>query len=131
MTTIFSGSSVQRWGRFLLGGGINTFVTYALYLAFKLVVGYQSAYLAAYVIGVVFSYWFNSRLVFKVAFSWVKFLSYPMVYVFQYCASALLLHGLVEFAGVNVSFAPLMVTAAMMPLTYVMSKLILKGTPRG
>jgi putative flippase GtrA len=131
LTTIFSRSSVQQWGRFLLGGGINTFVTYALYLAFKLAVGYQFAYLAAYVIGIVFSYWFNSRLVFKVPLSWTKFLSYPIVYVFQYCASALLLHGLVEFAEINVSFAPLMVTAAMVPLTYVTSKLILKRTPHG
>lgn len=106
-------------------------MTYALYLAFKLAVGYQFAYLAAYVIGIVFSYWFNSRLVFKVPLSWAKFLSYPIVYVFQYCASAFLLHGLVEFAGINVSFAPLMVTAAMVPLTYVASKLILKRTPHG
>jgi putative flippase GtrA len=117
---------VQRWLRFLLGGGINTAFTYGLYIALNLVMGYQWAYLLAYALGVVFAYWFNAVMVFKVPLSWKGVVSYPLVYVIQYGASALLLGALVEMGPVNETLAPLIITVGMVPLTYVLSKLLLR-----
>ena len=116
----------QRWLRFLLGGGINTAFTYGVYLALNLVMGYQWAYLLAYALGVVFAYWFNAVLVFKVPLSWKSFFSYPLVYIIQYGVSALLLGALVEIGPVNETLAPLVVAVGMVPLTYVLSKLVLR-----
>lgn len=115
----------QRWLRFLLGGGVNTAFTYGIYLALNLVMNYQWAYLFAYIIGVVFAYCFNAVLVFRVPLSWKGFFSYPLVYVIQYGASALLLGALVEFANMSEKFVPLLVSVCMVPLTYTISKLIL------
>lgn len=84
----------------------------------------------AYVIGVVFSYWFNATVVFKTALSWKGFFTYPLVYVAQYVISALLLGALVEYVGVDKRLAPLVATAAMVPLTYVMSKVVLRSVNR-
>ena len=80
----------QRWLRFLIGGGINTSFTYGIYLFLGIFVGYQKSFFLAYMLGVVFSYWFNSVVVFRAALSWKTFFSYPLVYVVQYGFSAVL-----------------------------------------
>lgn len=121
---------IYKWARFLVGGAANTLLTYSAYLTLKHLLPYQTAYLFGYMFGIVFSYWFNSYFVFRVALSWRKFLSYPLVYAVQYAASALLLFVMVELIGIDTTFAPLVVTAAMVPLTYVMSKLALMGAAR-
>ncbi|QQP98612.1 GtrA family protein [Lysobacter enzymogenes] len=115
----------RRWLRFLIGGATNTAFTYALYLALNTIVSYQTAYLIAYVLGVLFAYWFNATIVFRVPLSWKGLLSYPIVYVVQYAASAALLAVLVEFLRIRESVGPLIVTAAMIPATYVMNKFVL------
>lgn len=118
---------IQRWLRFIVGGGINTGVTYILYLIFNTMLNYQLAYFIAYVFGVFFSYWFNSKFVFRVPLSWKKFLSYPVVYIVQYFLSASLLGLFVEYFEVSELFAPIVVVILLVPITYIMSKLILKG----
>lgn len=120
----------KRWLLFLLGGGVNTAFTYAIYLALNMVLAYQLAYFLAYTLGVVFAYWFNAVVVFRVPLSWKGFFSYPIVYIVQYAASAFLLGGLVEIAGIMEALAPLVVAIAMVPVTYVISKSVLGWASR-
>lgn len=115
----------KRWLRFMLGGGVNTAFTYAVYLALNTVFGYQLAFFVAYVVGVFFSYWFNAAVVFRVPVSWKGLFSFPVVYVIQYAASAIALGGLVELAGIAESGAPLLVALVMLPATYAMIKFVL------
>ncbi|MDP3228213.1 MAG: GtrA family protein, partial [Acidovorax sp.] len=79
----------------------------------------------AFIAGVVFSYFVNSLLVFRVPLSWRKFMSFPLVYVVQYVSGALLLRLMVEEIGISNNWAPLLVTAALLPITYLLSKLLL------
>jgi putative flippase GtrA len=116
---------VRRIAGFVVGGGLNTAVTYLLYLALHLQLGYHLAFLLAYMAGILFSYWFNSTFVFKKAMSWRGLLAFPLVYVVQYAVSALVLVLLVEQGGVAEWLAPLLVSAIMLPLTYVMVKFVL------
>ena len=116
---------VRRWLRFLLGGGINTAFTYGIYFALNLTMNYQLAYLLAYASGVVFAYWFNAVLVFKVALSWKGFFAYPLVYVTQYCLSAFLLEVLVKLAHIDERLAPLLIVICMLPFTYMLSRYVL------
>lgn len=116
---------VQRWLRFIVGGGINTGFTYLVYLGINVFLPYHSAYLIAYAVGVVFSYWFNARVVFRVPLSWKGLATYPVVYVVQYLVSALCLGGLVEFFRISELIAPLIVIAVMIPITYLMNKFVL------
>jgi putative flippase GtrA len=130
LNTSSNSPRVQRWLRFLIGGGINTIFTYGLYLLLNRLMGYQAAYFIAYFVGVIFSYWFNSTIVFRISLSWKGFFFYPIVYVVQYVASALLLGGLVEIADISMVLAPLVVTVVMVPLTYVMSQIVLSRASR-
>ena len=120
----------RRWALFLIGGLLNTGLTYAVYLGLRTLIHYQAAYLVAYVCGILFSYYFNARFVFHTPLSWRGLATYPSVYVIQYVASAVLLRILVEHMGMSATFAPLLVTAIMVPATYVMSKFVLKLTHR-
>jgi putative flippase GtrA len=125
-----SDAVMKRWLRFLAGGGINTAFTYAVYLGLNRVMPYQAAYFIAFALGIVFAYWFNAVVVFRVPLSWKGLFSYPVVYVVQYVASAFLLGGLVEVLGIKQSLAPLVVSVVMVPVTYVMSRFVIGWTSR-
>lgn len=112
-------------GRFLAAGGLNTVVTYLVYLALTHVIGYQIAYAIAYACGIVLSYWLNLRFVFKAEGNWRKFIRYPIVYAVQYGLSAVLLHVLVRDAGWRPALAPLVSIAATLPVTFVLSRWLL------
>lgn len=130
MTSTLRNERWKRWLLFLMGGGINTAFTYVVYLALHTTIPYQAAYLIAYALGIIFAYCFNALFVFRAGLSWKGAFSYPLVYVIQYVFSAFFLSGLVEFANIDKALAPLIVTVAMIPLTYAMSQFILKRTKR-
>ena len=117
----------REFGRFLMVGGINTAFSYGLYFLFNLAFHYQMAYGLMYVGSVLFSYWLNNRWVFRTPMNWKTFLSFPLVYVFQYGFGAALLHLLVEMLGMSEWWSPLLVIIISVPVTFVMSRLILKG----
>ena len=116
-----------EFGRFLVVGGINTAFSYVLYFLFNLAFHYQVAYALAYMGSVLFSYWLNSRWVFRTAMNWKTFLSFPLVYIFQYSFGALLLHVLVGLLGMSEWWSPLLVIILSVPVTFLMSRFILKG----
>jgi len=117
----------SEFGRFLVVGGINTAFSYGLYFLFNLGLHYQMAYGLAFVGSVLFSYWLNNRWVFRTEMNWKTFFSYPLVYVFQYAFGAVLLHVLVEMLGMSEWWAPLVVIVLSVPITFVLSRFILKG----
>ncbi len=126
MKSQYSEVKYNRWARFILGGGLNTALTYVIYLVLNKVFVYQLAYFIAYTLGIIFAYWFNSVVVFRVQTSWKGFFSYPAVYLIQYFTSAFLLGGLVEVVGVFELVAPLLVAILMVPVTYIMNKILLE-----
>jgi putative flippase GtrA len=110
-----------------IGGGINTVLTYGLYLLLDLAFSYRIAFTASYVIGIVFAYFFNALVVFKSGLSFKKFLQFPLVYVVQYLLSIGLLEVMVQRLTVNTTIAPIFVFVIVTPLTYLLSRWILKG----
>lgn len=113
--------------RFVLAGGLNTAVTYLLYLAFLPWIRYELAYVLAYVIGVGFSYLLNARFVFRQPLSLKAAIAFPLVYVIQLGAGSGLLKMLVDVLGVPVKLAPLIVVALMLPVTFLLSRRIVAG----
>jgi|GEM_PF-688989 len=118
--------NIKHWLRFVVGGGINTAVTYLVYLGLSLFLSYQSAFLFAYVLGIVIAYGINSRFVFRVPLSFRRFFAYPLAYLLQYGLSAVLLEICVEHFRVSEKLAPLLVTIVMIPPSYIINKLALK-----
>jgi putative flippase GtrA len=118
-------AAYARQLRFLAAGGFNTIAGYGLYLLLQLVLPYQAAYFLAFVAGVVGAYCLNTLFVFRTRLSWRTFLAYPAIYVAQYLVSAPLLALLVEWLHVRSTIAPLIVSVVMIPVSYLLNKLML------
>jgi putative flippase GtrA len=117
----------SRFIRFLFVGGMNTAVTYAIYLLLLRWASYLAAYGIAYATGIAISYWLNSRVVFNTAPSLAGMLKFPLVYVAQYLLGSALLWLLVEQFDVSRSIAMLPVIAATVPATFVLTRWVLTG----
>jgi putative flippase GtrA len=126
-------SLAGRFGRklrFLLGGALNTALTYLLYLGLRGLLGYQLAYFVAYLAGIALSYLINAIVVFRRPLSWGSALAFPLVYVLQYIAGAGLLALFVEGLGLDERLAPLVVVLLLLPGTYLMTRFVLaRGDP--
>ena len=116
-----------------VGGGVNTLLTYGLYLLLDRVFSYRLAFTASYIIGIIFAYFFNALLVFKSGLSLKKFLQFPLVYLVQYPLSIGMLEVFVQRLNVNTTIAPIFVLVIVTPVTFLLSRWILKGksTPSG
>ena len=117
---------MSRFGprsRFLLSGVINTVATYAVYLYLRIHLHYQWAFLIAFVLGIALSYLLNALMVFREPISWQSALLFPFIYLFQYVCSAALLRLLIEILGIDERLAPMLITIAMIPITYALAKL--------
>ena len=109
--------------RFLVTGGINTAVTYVLYLLLLPLLGYLVAYSLAYVIGIVLSYWLNSAFVFRQPMNWRSLARFPLVYVVQYLLTGVLLWLFVDTLGVDKRIALLAAIAVTVPVTFLAARL--------
>lgn len=113
--------------KFLFVGGLNTVITYLIYLLFIIYFQYKIAYGIAYVVGIVSSYLMNSMFVFKARLSIRTMIKFPLVYLLQFIISILLLYFCVDFININEKLAPLIVIAITIPATFLLSKYILIG----
>ena len=108
-------------------GGINSGLTYGLYLLLLLMMRYPFAYTGSYVAGIFLSYYLNARFVFRERLSLSKALKYPSVYLLQYVLGFALLYVLIESLHVNKKIAPLVVVVITVPATFLMSRYIIRG----
>jgi putative flippase GtrA len=113
-----------EFARFLVAGAINTVITFALFEALRRVIPYLAAYSIAYASGIALSYVLNAGFVFRRRKTIASALRFPLVYVVQYAMGGGLLWVLVDVAKLNESFALLLVIAASIPVTFLLSRLI-------
>lgn len=111
--------------RFLLTGSINTAACWAVYLLFNLFLPYAAAYTVAYAFGMVFTYYMNTRWVFKVPMKWGTFMQFPVIFVIRYLLDLSVLYALVTHLHCPETFAPLVTIALTMPLGFLMSRFVL------
>lgn len=115
----------KRFINFILFGGLNTIVTYLLYLLLSKKMHYQLAYLIVYIAGIVLAYVLNLFFVFNTRSSLKKIISYPFIYIIQYFLGAGLLYILLQLFSLSNMLAPLLVTIFLLPISYCMNKKIL------
>ncbi|MFD2703137.1 GtrA family protein [Paenibacillus shunpengii] len=120
----------KEFFKFVISGGINTLVTYIFYLLLLMFLGYSLSYTISYVSGIFLSYYLNSVFVFKEKISFIKFLKFPVVYLIQYLINIVMVYLFVEKLQVSPLLVPLIVIIISMPITFVISKLIIKGKGR-
>lgn len=116
----------NRFLKFIGIGGLNTILSYVIYLLLLIFLNYQVSYAIAFALGILLSFWLNTQYVFQSKRTMKKFTLFPLVYLVQYIAGALLLGVLVEYLNIDKIFGPIIVTVILLPMTYLMSRKILK-----
>jgi putative flippase GtrA len=114
-----------RFGRFVLGGGLSTAVTWALFLVLARTMQPTSAYTLTYVVGIGLAYVINSRFVFRSALGWRTLWRYPLVYAVQYAYGLTVISILAGYLGLRNEFAITIVTITAVPITFLLTKLML------
>jgi len=114
--------------RFVFVGGLNTVVSYGLYILLLSWLGYQLAYAVAYVTGIVFSYFLNAKAVFKVRTSLFKLFLFSLVYVLQLGGGTALMYVLIDRLELPKEFAPLAVLLIMVPISFFLVRTVMRLT---
>ena len=98
-----------------------------MYLTFNLALDFRLAYTASYLIGIFLSYWINSKFVFRAPLSWKRLAVFPGVYLLQYGVGLVLIWLFVNHLDISEMIAPLLVVPFSIPLTFLASRLVIKG----
>ena len=113
----------MRFVRFLLVGGANTAVSYAIYLLLLLVVDYRIAYTGAFVAGLVGGYLMHARFVFDARPGVRSATAYLAIYAAMYLVSLLVLYVAVERLGVPKPLGMLAALAFTVPASFLLMRL--------
>ena len=111
--------------RYFIMGALNTTATFCIYVATKIVLNYQLAYLISYISGILFAYLMSTCFVFNKQPSLRTFIQFPFVYLVQYIVGAILLELFVRVFEWSITFTPLFIIFVTMPLTFLLSRFVL------
>lgn len=124
-------SLLGRVARFGVVGVANTLVYYGVYLLLRLLLPYVVAHLLAWSVSVVVSFLLNSAYTFRVAPTWRRLVLYPLSSLPNVVMTTVGLVVLVEWLGVGERIAPLVAGVLAIPLTYLVTSVLLtSGTAR-
>lgn len=115
----------NKFLKFIGAGGVNTLLSYLMYVLLLQYFDYQISYALAFLFGIFLAFWLNTQYVFQSKRTVKKFVIFPLVYVIQYVAGALLLGIVVEYLAIDKTCGPIIVTVILLPITYLMSKKVL------
>lgn len=120
----------NEFTRFLLVGGFNTVVGQIIYILALFIMPYRWAYTVMYIFGVSSSYYLNSRFAFRSKLSLRKAIQYPLVYAVQYMLGIVLITFWIGVVGIPEVLGPPFVIVFTIPVTFVLSRLIIKREVR-
>jgi putative flippase GtrA len=112
--------------RFVVGGGINTLLTYLLFLLLAAFMPYAIAYTITYAFGIALSYVINAFFVFDTGHDWKAMVRFPVAYAVQYLWGLALLFLLIDVLTMPRAIAMLVVIATGTVLSYLLIKRILE-----
>ena len=113
---------------FGITGTLSTLLMFVLYVVLHQTMSYQSAYLIAYCVSVLVLYFMNVIFVFDNPITLKSFLKFPLIYLLQYLVGAVFLEFIVRL-GFSVTFAPVVVVILLLPVTFVLNRLVFNQQP--
>ncbi|MCM2419764.1 MULTISPECIES: GtrA family protein [unclassified Streptomyces] len=111
--------------RFGLVGVVNTGTFYGCYLLLHRWMPYYPAYVVAFVLSMIGSFFLNTYFTYRTRPTWRKFLFFPLTNLTNFTVTSVGMYVLVEWCGVGEKPAPLIAAAAAIPVTFLLSRRIL------
>ncbi|WP_445487689.1 GtrA family protein [Niallia sp. 03133] len=118
----------HEFTRFAVVGGINTFTYYAIYLGclHLLHLNYFLSHIIGFLVSMVGSFFLNAYFTYKIKPTLVKFLQFPLTQLANTLLTAMLLFLFVGIFHLNSSFAPIAVVFFTVPITFMMTRRVMK-----
>ncbi|OJY92710.1 MAG: hypothetical protein BGP25_07380 [Lysobacterales bacterium 63-13] len=113
--------------RFLIMGGTNTIVAYAIYLLLLQWMRYEIAYSIGYAVGIVLAYALSAAFVFRQPMRRRSAIRFPLVYLAQFLISLGLLRLAVEVIHIPQWLAFAFVVILTIPVTFLLSRWVLRS----
>ncbi|MFF8951568.1 GtrA family protein [Streptomyces sp. NPDC014940] len=110
---------------FAVVGAVNTAVYYGLYLLFLHRLPYLGAHVLAFLLSMVGSFFLNARFTYRTRPTWRKFLLFPLTNVTNFLVTTAGVYVIVDVLHAGSRFAPLLASAAAIPVTFVVSRRIM------
>ncbi|HDY9458774.1 TPA: flippase GtxA [Staphylococcus argenteus] len=116
--------------KFIIVGGINTLNYYVVYLLLlKLFrIEYMISHITGFIVAFVISYYLNCYFVYRVKPTWRKFISFPITQLVNVSLQTVLLYVFVSWLNLPAKIAPFAGLIITIPITFVLSKWILKDS---
>lgn len=116
--------------KFIIVGGINTLNYYVVYLLLlKLLhIEYMISHITGFLVAFVISYYLNCYFVYRVKLTWRKFISFPITQIVNVSLQTVLLYVFVSWLNLPAEIAPFAGLVITIPITFVLSKWILKDS---
>lgn len=116
--------------KFIIVGGINTLNYYVVYLLLlKLLhIEYMISHITGFIVAFVISYYLNCYFVYRVKPTWRKFISFPITQIVNVSIQTVLLYVFVSWLNLPAEIAPFAGLIITIPITFILSKWILKDT---
>ncbi|HDI7724654.1 TPA: flippase GtxA [Staphylococcus aureus] len=116
--------------KFIIVGGINTLNYYVVYLLLlKLLhIEYMISHITGFLVAFVISYYLNFYFVYRVKPTWRKFISFPITQIVNVSLQTVLLYVFVSWLNLPAEIAPFAGLVITIPITFVLSKWILKDS---
>ncbi|EVJ28347.1 hypothetical protein U029_01535 [Staphylococcus aureus CHAP6102] len=116
--------------KFIIVGGINTLNYYVVYLLLlKLLhIEYMISHITGFLVAFVISYYLNCYFVYRVKPTWRKFISFPITQIVNVSLQTVLLYVFVSWLNLPEEIAPFAGLVITIPITFVLSKWILKDS---
>ncbi|GAB3362707.1 GtrA family protein [Lysobacter rhizosphaerae] len=108
--------------RFLIGGGLNTLLSYAIYWMLLPGMPFAWAYTASYALAILSGFAINTWFVFRMTWSWRRLAAFPLVHLANYLASLLVVWVAVSLLGVPTPVAPIVATLVVLPLNFALTR---------
>jgi putative flippase GtrA len=114
---------------FAVVGVINTMTYYGLYLLFLTRLPYLAAHILAFILSMIGSFFLNARFTYRTRPTWRKFLLFPLTNATNFVITTVGVYVDILHAGSR--FAPLLASAAAIPVTFVVSRTIMLPKEQG
>ena len=116
--------------KFIIVGGINTLNYYVVYLLLvKLLhIEYMISHITGFIVAFVISYYLNCYFVYRVKPTWRKFISFPITQIVNVSLQTVLLYVFVSWLNLPAEIAPFAGLIITIPITFILSKWILKDS---
>jgi putative flippase GtrA len=106
-------------------GVVNTATYYVLYLLFLTRLPYLAAHVLAFALSMVGSFFLNARFTYRIRPTWRKFLLFPLTNATNFVLTTAGVYVIVDVLHVGSRLAPLLASAAAIPVTFVVSRWIM------